>query len=121
MNAFIYCAVEIKYTVTHTASQSFHQYGRDKMCGFSCEGSRETCKFASENPFKCLLVLLSVKLSHMTYPRAYSCTEHVHLAVTLKACVLAAQDWDFGLVAHYPPRRVSLFQSVEEHRGYTLE
>ena len=109
MNAFIYCAVEINYTVTYAASQLFHQYGRDKVCCFNCEGSRGTCKFALEKPFKCLLILLSVKLCHLTYPRTYSYTDDVHLAVNLQACVLAAQDWNSFLVAHYPHRRVSLF------------
>jgi hypothetical protein len=61
------------------------------------------------NPFTCLLVLHSVKLPYVTYPRKYSHTEHVHEAVAFQACVLAAQDWNVGLVAHYPHRRVSLF------------
>jgi hypothetical protein len=82
------------------------------MCGFSCEGSGETCKFALENPFECLLIVLSVKLGHLTYPRTYSYTEHVRVAITLQACLLAAQDWNFGLVAHYPHRRVRCFLSI---------
>ena len=44
----IYCHI---LSHTQLISQSLHQYGRDRVCGFSWEGSRETCKFALGNPF----------------------------------------------------------------------